>query len=409
MVATLASAAARLAFVAIAVVASLVGTYPPTPRGSAVNVYFGTRVPDPYRWLEQTQSPQTRRWVGQQTALTERVLRGMPDRSAFRSQVLRIMGARHDDLPQVGGDVSAFMRSDGDGRVPYVVLSLRDSQRVIIDPNRRWPDGKTSLVDWQLSPDGRLVAYATKRGGLGLVRWHVLDVATRRDRTDLIVGAPDWAPIAWAANGGGFYYGGYPSERLAPPGKPIGTGYSVRFHRIGRRQADDRLVFARADRPTWLPYAGQSSDGRYEIVGAIDGSSAGTLLAIRDLRSPREPLRTIRTQRYDYVANAGAVCYFFTKVAAARGRLVAIDLREPARDRTVISPRSDTLEDVTAAGDRFVARYLRDDESRLVAYDRRGAIRGRFRCPAPAALQRCAATSAVPRRTFSFRARLHRP
>ena len=274
----------RLIYLSIAFAASLMAVYPATPRNGAVDIYFGTRVADPYRWLEHVNASETKRWVHAQLELTDRAFAEMHDRSAMRSLVTRVMGARSDKLPQFGGSVSAFARSDGNGGLPYVVVARGRFQHIAIDPNRRWPRGGTSLADWQLAPNGRFIAYATKRGGLGLVCWHLLDLTTERDRHDIVVGTPDWAPITWAANGEGFYYGGYRDEELAPPGAPIGTGYAVRFHRIGTEQNADRLVFARADRPTWLPYAEQSTDGRYEIVGAIDGSDAGMLLAVRDLR-----------------------------------------------------------------------------------------------------------------------------
>ena len=362
----------RLLFVLVAVGGSFAANYPPTPRGSAADTYYGVRVPDPYRWLERTNASETKRWVREQTQLTEQAFSELPDRDRMRTLVVGLMGAKSDSLPQVGGGVSAFARSDGSGRLPYVLVVRARQQRVVIDPNRRWPDGSTSLANWRLSPNGRYVAYATKRGGLGLVRWHVMNLVTNRDLTDVVLGTPDWAPIGWAANGSGFYYGGYDGEKLASAGAPIGTGYAVRYHRLGSPQTADRLVVARPDRPTWLTYANQSADGRYEIIGAVDGSADGKYLGIRDLRAAHPVLRQIRDHRYDFVASSGSMLYFFTNVNAERGRLVAIDAKSPQKEQTIIASTADILEDVTAVGNTLIARYLRNDRSRLVAFNYTG-------------------------------------
>src|SRR5277367_1588523 len=125
----------------IALAGSFVATYPATPRDSASDTYFGTRVPDPYRWLERIDDPKTKHWVDAQSHLTEQTLADMPDRARMRALFVSLIGAKTDSLPQLGGNVVAFTRSEGNGRLPVVVLRSAGLQRVVIDPNRRWPDG----------------------------------------------------------------------------------------------------------------------------------------------------------------------------------------------------------------------------------------------------------------------------
>jgi prolyl oligopeptidase len=373
----------RLAFTVLAIAGSFVATYPTTPRGSISDVYFGTRVADPYRWLERTEDAQTRQWVDAQTHVTERTLAAMPDRARMRALFVSLIGAQADSLPQSGGDVVAFSRSLGDGRLPMLLARSGHAQRVIIDPNRRWPDGSTTLSDWQLSPNGRYVAYATKRGGLGLVGWHVLDVRSDRDVAGFVPSVPDWAPIAWAKDGSGFYYGSYDGGALPPAGAPIGTAYAVRFHRIATNATADALVFARPDKPAWLPYVYQTDDGRYEVDAAVDGSGNGTSMAIRDVRNHRAALRTIDDGRYDYVGNQGPRLLFFTHVDAERGRVVAVDLRSSRRMQTVIPSNADILQSITAVGNTLVASYLHDDRTRLVTYRQDGSPTGEIALPGP--------------------------
>jgi prolyl oligopeptidase len=373
----------RLAFAVVAIAGSFVASYPATPRGAASDVYFGTRVADPYRWLERTEDPKTTQWVDAQTRLTERTLAAMPDRARMRALFVSLIGAKADSLPQSGGGFVAFARSQGDGRLPAIVLQSGRSRRIVIDPSRRWPDGSTTLSDWVLSPNGRYVAYATKRGGLGLVRWHVLEVAAGRDVPGSVLGVPDWAPIAWAKDGSGFYYGSYAGGTLPAAGAPIGTGYAVRFHRISSNSATDAQVFARPDKPSWLPYVYQTDDGRYEIDAAVDGSANGTYMAIRDLRDHRAKVREIDDGLYDYVGNVGPNLQFFTHVNAERGRLVVVDVRSLHGMRTIIPSNADILQSVTAVGDTLVASYLRDDRTRLVAYRRDGTPTGEIALPGP--------------------------
>ena len=366
-------------------------TYPATPRVAVVDTYFGTPVPDPYRWLERVHAPATRRWVAAQTSLTERELGHRPRRAAIRALVLRLMSAPSDGLPQWGGTTTAFSRSDGSLKHPWIVVSRAGRESVLLDPNLRWRDGTTSLADWQLAPDGRSLAYATKRGGGGFVTWHVLDVSSRTDRRDVVAGVPDWAPIAWAHDGSGFYYGGYASKLPPPSGAPIGTGYRACFHRVGTVQSADRVVYARADHPTWLTYAGESADGHFLIDGAVDGDgSGGTLVAVRDLRVAHAPVRLLRplgAARYDYVDDAGNSLYFFTNADAPHGKLVAIDLRDPRSERDVIPEARATLVDVTAVGGRFVARYLRDVRSELIAFTRSGTPLRAIALPGPGSVE----------------------
>ena len=392
----------RLLFALVAVAGSFLAMYPTTPRGSASDTYFGTRVPDPYRWLERENAPATKQWVAEETNLTERTLSGMRDRARMRALFTRLIGTKGDSLPQSGGPAFAFAHADGTGRLPYVVVQIDGRQRVAIDPSSCWPDGSTSLADWQLSPDGRYIAYATKRGGLGLVHWHVLDVAANRDSNGVIVGVPDWSPIEWAKDGSGFYYGGYRRERLPPSGAPIGTGYSVHFHRVRADPATDRLVFARPDKPSWLPYVNLSDDGRYEIDEAVDGSGNGTSMAIFDLRHRREKVREIDDGRYDYVGNRGSRIYFFTHVASQRGRLVLIDVGSRRGIQTVISPHRDILESVTAVGNIFVANFLRDDRSRLAAYRHDGTPAGDIALPGPGSVPRISGDQNRPTGYYQF-------
>ena len=380
----------KVAFCLIILAGAIVGTarptaagagvativYPPTPRSDAAETYFGTAVADPYRWMEQTQSPEVKRWVSLETELSEKNLARLLNRRDLRSLMLRIISAPVDYVPQRGTYATVFGR-DRAGAAHTILMAIRNGRTsVLFDPSRRWHNSQTYLAGWALSPNGRTVAYATNVAGLGWVRWHTLDASSGAQETGTVLGVPDWGGIWWARDSSGFYYGGYGSERPLTPGTPVGKGYRIFFHRIATPQTQDRLVYARPDHPTWLAAAYESWDGRYLILNAYQSSgTGGDLVAVRDLRHRRAVTTLVRPTgrgEYDYLDNLGPLFYFFTTANAPRGKVVAIDLREPSVERDIIPEQSAVLQAVDAVGGRLAGRYLRDVKSELVVFDYSG-------------------------------------
>lgn len=355
---------------------SLLVVYPPTPRSNVGDSYFGRTVPDPYRWLEQTQSAQVKHWLSLETQLTSQSLASLPNRQAFRSTILGLMSARYDGVPDRGTYATIFSRTLPEASQPVLMVIRNGRTSTLLDPNARWRGSSTLLAQWFISPDGRTVAYATNVAGSGWLRWHTLSTDGGADLAGAVLGTPDWAPISWARDSSGFYYGGYGSEREREPGTPVGKGFAAFFHRIGTPQSQDKLVEDFPNHPDWLAYANESWDGRYLILGAVEGSgNGGNLVAIRDLRENRDRtvlVRPLGDAQYSYVDNVGTALYFLTTNDAPKGKLVAIDLRNPSFERDVISERSDVLENVTAVGGRFVVRYLHDVASQLKVFARSG-------------------------------------
>lgn len=221
-------------------------SYPATLRGNVIDSYFGTRVPDPYRWLERIAAPETQTWVTAQSTLTERLLATMPERNTLRRYFETGFRSPSRGLPQRAGDVAIFSRNYGRSAHSVLVVTRggHGKERVLLDPDAMWHDGITSLAKiWALAPNARYLAYPTQRAGSDWVIWHVRDVSTGRDLRDSLIGGKNWAPIAWARDGSGFYYGAYD----VPPGfqslTSAPTNYKVLFHRVGTSQQSDRLIY----------------------------------------------------------------------------------------------------------------------------------------------------------------------
>lgn len=352
-------------------------TYPPTPRGSAIDSYYGTMVPDPYRWTEHVHDAAVKHWVSAETNLTAGVLAELPRREFFRSTIWSLQTQPRVSVPDRGTYASVFDRVAAGSKtdILYVVHGTRT--QLLLDTGKRWKP-PTNFVDWQLSPDGRTVAYSTEIAGNGWTRWHSLSTTTGQDIPGDVRGVPDWSPIIWARNSSGFYYGGYGSETPHPAGTPIGRGFKAYFHRTGTTQASDQVLYERADRPDLLPWAYESEDGRYLILGTSSDTPAGAnAIVIRDLHGSDHPVATLQppgSAWYHYVANVGSQFYFFTNSGAPRGKLIRIDLLRAKQTVDVIPQQKIILGSVTALGGLFVAHYFRDAVSELAVFGHSGRL-----------------------------------
>jgi len=361
--------------------------YPATPRGDVIDSYFGTRVPDPYRWLERIDSGDTQNWVAAETTLTEQLLAAMPERNHLRRHFETLFRSPNRGLAQRGGDIAVFSQNDGRSGHGILVVTRGEQgrERVLLDPAAMWHDGVTSLSDiWSLAPNGRYLAYPSQRAGSDWVTWHVRDVSTGRDLPDSLIGAKNWAPIAWAHDGSGFYYGAYDASANFESLTSTPTNYKVLFHHVATAQGSDRLIYRRPDEPAWIPYVNVSIDGRYLLIGAINGASASNMLSVKDLRNPRDQLHQIApidSAKYRYVTNDGPIFYLFTDFRAPHGKLIAIDVRRPNVAKTVIPESASTLDSIRAVGNQFIVHYLKDVQSSLVLFDHRGRHTGRVKLP----------------------------
>jgi prolyl oligopeptidase len=351
--------------------------YPPTPRASAVNTYFGTLVPDPYHWMEQTHDTAVKRWVSAETSLTTDVVAQLPRRKFFTATILRLQAQPAIYPPDRGTYASVFYLKAAGSQSGKLYAVRGAETRLLLDAGRRFK-APAQFIDWQLAPDGQTMAYSTEIAGNGWTRWHALNTTTGQDIPGDVVGVPDWTPIKWARNSSGFYYGGYGSEVPRSAGAPIGQGYKAYFHRMGTLRSSDRVVYERPDRPDLLPWAYESEDGRYLIQGTSSNTPAGSnALVIRDLRAPNGAVATLRPPGnawYHYVANVGSRFYFFTNSDAPKGKLIRIDIERPRLAIDVIPQQTMILGSVTALHGLFVAHYLRDAVSELVVFGHSGRL-----------------------------------
>ena len=328
------------------ILALLLASVPPAERPLAVrgpqtDDYHGVKVADPYRWLEDLDSPQTQAWVKSQRAFTDSWFAAAPERAPMLARMKRLWN--HERMPLRGSNAGIVVRGghvfflQQTGLANQPVLYVRDTPegqpRVLLDSNALAADGTASLSTWAPSPDGKWLAYGVARAGSDWQVWHVRDVASGKDLADQL----DWIKFSepsWAADSRGFYYSRYPQ----PQGNALTSPnefHKIYFHRLETAQAADRLIYERPDHKDWLFTPRATQDGRYLAIIVEQGTLTHTLLFYQDLKVADGKTHELIPDFYaaqSFLGNRGDVFYVQTTYGAPRGRVVAIDLKNPARE-----------------------------------------------------------------------------
>ncbi|MBV9440991.1 MAG: S9 family peptidase, partial [Candidatus Eremiobacteraeota bacterium] len=357
-------------------------TYPAAPRLDHIDDYFGTRVPDPYRWLEDVDAPQTAAWIREQNGLTESYLSQVREREAIRARLTALWDYERWTVPEKAGDRYAYFRNTGlqNQAVLYVTRDLAEPGRVLLDPNTFSPDGTVALSGSAFSEDGSLLAYAISSSGSDWQEWHVRDVATGADRADIVRWAK-FSSAAWRRDGSGFYYSRYDEPAADTKFKDINYFHKLYFHRLGTPQSADVLVYERPDHKDWNINGTTTEDGAYLVIDTSRGTDPENRVFVKVIADGRVvDLLPDADARYNYVANDGETFYFVTTKDAPCGRVVSVDLQTRAV-REIIAQTGDALDGAAFFGERIVAWYLRDALAHVVVYDLTGAVCDQVQLP----------------------------
>ncbi len=354
------------------------GEYPQADRLDQVDDYHGTRVADPYRWLEDVDAPQTAAWVEAQNALTARILARSDRRADIHARLTTLWDYEKFGIPQAVGDRFFYTKNAGlqNQAVLYTARSLGATSRVLIDPNTLSSDGTVALSGLSLSDDGRYVAYAISASGSDWQTWRVREVASGRDLPDTIAWSK-FSGAAWLLDGSGFFYSRFDAPAGETQFKDANYDHKLYFHALGTAQIDDLLVYERPDHKDWTLGAEVTEDGRYLLISATKGTESRNRVFVRDLQSNDSAVRGLFTAgeaQYQFVGNVGTTMYFQTTSDAPLGQLVTVDVDAPQHHRVVLPPSADTLESVQLVGGRLIATYLHDAHSVVQVYDLNGKL-----------------------------------
>ena len=353
-------------------------SYPLSKKTDQQDSYHGTTVADPYRWLEDANSADTRQWIDAQNQVTQAYLGRITERAGIKARLTRLWNYERYSVPFKEGGRYFYTRNDGlqNQAVLYTLDKLDAAPRLLLDPNTLAADGTVALAGMAVSPDGKLLAYGTAASGSDWNEWKVRDIATGKDLDDHLKWIK-FSRTAWTKDGKGFFYSRYDEPKEATKLADINYFQKLYFHRIGTPQSSDVLVYDRPDQKEWGFRAQVSDDGRYLIVTATKGTAHKYRIFYKDLSRPDAPVTALIDgfeAAYDFIDNDGPVFLFRTDNGAPRKRIVAIDTRRPAQAnwKEIVPEAAQTMVSAQVLNRQLVVGYLADARSLVKVFDLNG-------------------------------------
>jgi prolyl oligopeptidase len=369
-------------------------TYPETRRGDVVDDHHGTQVPDPYRWLEDPDSEESRQWIEAQNALTQGFLETIPARAHIRERLTALWDHERYVLPTKEGGYGLptrrgeryfWFKNDGlqDQSVLYMAEGLEAEPRVLLDPNVLSEDGTVAIGEYAFSEDGSYLAYSLSDGGSDWRTWYVRDVESREDLADELKWSK-FSGAAWIPDGTGFYYSRY--DEPEDPLEQVILNQKLYFHQLGTHQSEDLLVYARSDEPEWGFSPWVTEDGELLVIWVWQSTEEKNRVYLKDLAAPDAevtPLLDDFDAYYHPLGKKGRHMWFRTDQDAPRGRVIRIDLDAPERANWVeVVPESEqTLRAASIFGDHLLLQYMKDAHTVVRRFDLEGNALGEVALP----------------------------
>jgi prolyl oligopeptidase len=363
-------------------------TYPETKKVDVSDDYFGTRVPDPYRWLEDDRAPEVTAWVEAQNKVTFAYLNQISYRAAIKDRLMKLYNYPKYGSPTRRGDWYFSTKNDGlqNQSVWYIQKGLEGTPEVLLDPNKFSRDGTSRLGSFSISHTGKYAGYGISEGGSDWNEIHVLDVATRKPLSDTL----QWVKFSGASWRGdeGFYYNRYPVPAEGKKMAAKNEYQKVYYHKIGTPQSEDVLVFEDNNHPGQFNGVGVTDDLRFEVLTRSDSSigKQGNALFYRDISKNEKEWKPIVTEitddNYSVIDNLGDKFLIETNHGAPNGKIVLYD---PATStwKDVVPEKPEPLEISNTVGGKLFVTYLKDVTTRAYVYSLTGSLEGEIPMPGP--------------------------
>ena len=356
-------------------------TYPTTSKGETVDVYFDTKLPDPYRWLEDDKSAETGAWVKAQNEVTYGYLAQIPFRTALKTRMEKLWNYEKIGAPFKEGNFTYYYKNNGlQNQSVLYRKDAKGTETIFLDPNTFSKDGTTSLGGLDFSKDGSKVAYSISEGGSDWRKVIVMDVISKKIIEDTIVDVK-FSGVSWKGNEG-FYYSSYD--------KPKGSELSAKtdqhklyFHKLGTAQKDDIVIFG-ADQKRRYVGGGVTEDDRYLVITAAN-STYGNELYVKDLTKPNSPIVTIVDNfksDNNIIENEGEKLFIETDWNAPNKRIVTVDVNNPKPENWKdFIPETENVLSPSTGGGYFFANYMKDAVSVVKQYDYSGKLVREIKLP----------------------------
>ena len=349
--------------------------YPETKKIDHVDTYFGTEVPDPYRWLEDDRSAETAEWVKAENEVTFAYLNNIPFRDKIKDRLESLMNYERVYAPRKHGNWQYFYRNNGlqNQNVLYRTDLEGNNEEVFLDPNTFKEDGTISLSSTSFTQDGSLIAYLISEGGSDWRKAIIMNTESRQILEDTLIDIK-FTGIAWQGNEG-FYYSSYEKPEGSELSQ-ITQEHRLFYHKLGTDQAEDQLIFGGEGQVRRYIGGYLTEDERYLVITASK-STTGNELYIKDLSDPKNPIIPIVADfegEHYVLDNDGSTLFIHTNHMAPNNRIVKVDANNPEiTNWEDLIAENNMVMSATTAGMRIFAFYLEDAKTKVVQYNRDGS------------------------------------
>ncbi|MEQ8168519.1 MAG: prolyl oligopeptidase family serine peptidase [Candidatus Eremiobacterota bacterium] len=364
--------------------------YPSARMDDVTDDYYGTKVSDPYRWLEEPDSKETMSWVEEENKLTFDYLNTNSEREHIKNRLTELWNYPKYSAPHKEGNRYFFYKNDGlqNQYVLYMQKNLDSEPVVVLNPNEFSIDGTVSINRVSYSNDGTLIAYGLSTSGSDWKEIKIRNIDKGKDYNEIIKWSRNGG-IAWKHDNSGFYYNRYPAPGTVA--KEDETKYNrVYWHKLDTPQSEDKLVYERPDCKEMGFYPFITDDGEYLVLHVSSGTSTKNRVYYRRTDSDGDFIRLLdeADASYDFIDNSGSKFYFKTDLDAPKGKIISIDLDKPDRKNwhIIVPEQSDNMSSVVTVNNQFVIEYMHDVCSLLNIYDMSGTFISEISLPVPGSI-----------------------
>ena len=360
--------------------------YPDTKKENIVDDYNGVKVEDPYRWLEDDNSEQTKAWVQEENKVTFDYLSKIPYRDKIKKRIEEMWNYPKYGAPFQKGDYYYFQKNDGlqNQSVWFTQKGLTGKPEVFIDPNKLSDDGTVSLGGINFSLHGKYAAYTIQKSGSDWQEGYVMDVATKKLLSDKLTWLK-FTGFSWKGDEG-FYYSRFPAPTGEDQLKGKNTNQQVYYHKVGTEQSEDKLMYEDKDHPLRSAGVGLTEDERFLILGTSEGTSGGEVWTW-DTKDPSQTKFSLLIPGFatdpNVIDNAGDKLLVQTNDGAPNFKVVLIDPKDPGREnwKVIIPEQKEALQTVSTGGGYLFASYLKDASTKVYQYTYDGKLVREIKLP----------------------------
>lgn len=353
-------------------------SYPTTKTVEQVDDYHGVKVEDPFRWLEDVDSQDTKEWVKNQNELTFGYLKKIPERESLVKRLGELWNYERYGFPSVHGTTWVYSHNDGlqNQNILYKAKELDSPKEVLLDPNTLSSDGTTSLAGYEVSGDGKWLAYGLAKAGSDWNTWKIRNVETEVDLPDTL----EWikfSTVAWTKDNSGFFYSRYDQPKTESEFTGANYFQKLFYHKVGTSQADDVLVYQRSDEKEWGFRSKVSDDGAFLIVSVWRGTERKNQIFYAPIEAGKIPNKSDFVEllrgfvaEYEFLGNDGDLFYFETDRDAPKRRIIAIDRiqSDESNWKTIVPETSESIEGSSLLQDKVFVTVLQDATSVVRCY-----------------------------------------